>query len=102
MTFTLYTTYSKALAKPNTAFYVPAIETFRARLKVGGGPEVSPVDIHVRFRGKAKAPGVVHCHMIDGSTALLESARLHDDLPYRLELVITEIPEPIAMMLLAL
>jgi hypothetical protein len=102
MSFTLYVRYSKALGRPNTCLYVAELETFRCRLQVGGGAEVSPVDIHVRFRGRGPALGLVHCRMVDGHTAQLESARLHEDMPYRIELVVTQIPEDVGLLLLAL
>jgi hypothetical protein len=98
--FQVYLTYDRALARPNTFFYIPELETIRCRIRVAGAKEVSPVDVHLRFRN-GKAPGLVHVHQIDGSRFVTELAQLHDDLP-RIELVLVEVPVPIANALRAL
>jgi hypothetical protein len=96
----VYLTYDRGLARPNTFFYIAELETIRCRIKIGSAPEVSPVDVHLRFRS-GKAPGVVFVRQIDEDRFLTELAKLHDDLP-KLELVLTNVPTPIVNALRAL
>lgn len=92
--FQLYLRHDPALRRPNTFFFIPEIETIRCRIKLGAAPEVSPVDVHLRFRS-GKYPGLVFVHQIDETTFQTEMAKLHDDLP-KMELMLMDVPAPVA------
>jgi hypothetical protein len=96
-----YLTYDPRFAKPNVFYWVAELETIRARIQLASAPEVSPVDIHLRFRGKTKAQGLVHCHPIDDCTFMLEDALVHQDLP-RIQIALVSVPEDVARELMAL
>lgn len=96
-----YLVYSAAFEKPNTFFWISGLQTIRCRIKVASAEEISPVDVHLRFRRQGKAHGLVHVHPHDESTFITEAADLHPDLP-RLELVLRDVPADIAAEMRAL
>ena len=96
MTLRVRLTFDRRFATPNSWFWIAAVETIRCRIKVASADEVSPVDVHLRYRGKNPAPGLVHCHPISEDIFLCEGAVLHPDLPYRIELILTGTPEAVA------
>ena len=96
-----YLAYSKSFERPNVFFWIGSQETIRCRIKVASAEEVSPVDVHLRFRKRGKAPGLVHVHPIDLETFVTEAAVLHPDLP-KLELVLKDVPEDVATEMRAL
>jgi hypothetical protein len=87
-----YLVFSKALEKPDTFFYIPKLESIRCRIRVSSADEVSPVDVHLRFRKRGPAPGLVYCRPLDETTFVTEAAQLHPDLP-KLELLLSNIPD---------
>jgi len=91
-------TFDLTFSRPNTFFWVSEIESIRCRIKVASAAEVSPVDVHLRFRGRGKAPGLVYMRPLDETTFQCEAATVHEDLP-KLELVLRDVPEVVAAQL---
>lgn len=90
-----YVTYDRRLSRPNTFIWIAEDETIRCRLQVAGAAEVSPVDVHLRFRGRGPQHDLVHARPIDGATFLCEAAIIDSRLP-KLELVLRDVPEVVA------
>lgn len=90
-----YMIFDRGLSRSNTFYYIADREMIRCRIKISSADEVSPVDVHLRFRQRAKAPGLVHCHPVNEDTFVTEADTLHSDLP-KLELVLSGVPENVA------
>jgi hypothetical protein len=84
--------YSAALERSNTFLYIPKLESIRCRIRVSSADEVSPVDVHLRFRKRAAAPGLVFCRPLDETTFVTAAEILHPDLP-KLELLLSNVPD---------
>jgi hypothetical protein len=96
-----YLTFSRKFERPNTFLWLPELETIRCRIKVASAEEVSPVDVHLRFRRRGATHGLVHIHPHDESTFITEAAVLHESLP-KLELVLCDVPPDTAQQMRAL
>jgi hypothetical protein len=87
-----YLVWDRGISKPNTFFYIPKLESIRCRIRVSSADEVSPVDVHLRFRKRAAAPGLVFCRPLDETTFVTAAEILHPDLP-KLELLLSNVPD---------
>jgi len=90
-----YLKYSRKFERSNTFFWISELETIRCRIKVASAEEVSPVDVHLRFRRRGPTPGIAHVHPHDESTFIVEATKVHESLP-KLELVLCDVPSDIA------
>jgi hypothetical protein len=90
-----YLIFDRSISRPNTFFYIPEAESIRCRIRLASAEEVSPVDVHIRFRKRGPTHGLVHCHPVDETTFVTEATLLHPDLP-KLELVLLNVPEDVA------
>jgi hypothetical protein len=97
-----YLRYDLRFSRPNTFIYLPELETIRCRIKIASAQEISPVDVHLRFRGKSRAHGLVHVRPLDDDKFVTEAAMLHPAIGFKLELMLVGVPEDVATRIRAL